>query len=120
MASSDEYSQLQQRMFLAMTIVSVVAVTISAVFFGFHTSTSLLVGVLCSFLYLRLLARSIEKLGVSSQRFGKVQLLVPVLLVIAASRLQTLDLLPALVGFLLYKPSLIMQVMLESRTRASA
>jgi len=40
---------------------------------------------------------------------GKIQLLVPVLLVLAASKVPQLDLIPALLGFLLYKPALIIQ-----------
>lgn len=64
-------------------------------------------------LYLRLLARSIGKLGKSSKTVGKVQLIIPVLLVLVVSRLPQLSLLPAILGFLLYKPSLIIQEMFE-------
>jgi len=71
------------------------------------------VGALAGVVYLRLLARSIGKLGKTSKSVGKVQLVVPVLLVLVVSRLPQLELLPSLLGFLMYKPALILQVMLE-------
>jgi ATP synthase protein I len=40
-------------------------------------------------------------------------LIVPVLLILAVIKLPELQLLPALVGFLLYKPSLIIQFLFK-------
>ena len=114
--SIDEYVQLQQRIFRAALIVSALAVTFTALFFDFYASISLLIGALAGLLYFRLLARSIGKLGKSSKSVSKIQLLVPVLLVLTVSRLSQLDLLPALLGFLLYKPSLIFQTLIETRS----
>ena len=116
--SSDDYVQLQLRIFRATLIVSAFAVAITALLFDSHASISLLLGAFSGIIYLRLLARSIGKLGNSSKSVGKIQLVVPVILVLAVSKLSQLDLLPALLGFLLYKPSLIFQVLLESRSRA--
>jgi len=112
-SSFDEYAQLQRRIFMATLIVSAFAVLITAIFFDFISSVSLLVGALAGVVYLRLLARSIGKLGKTSKSVGKVQLVVPVLLVLVVSRLPQLELLPSLLGFLMYKPALILQVMLE-------
>ncbi len=114
--SSDEYVLLQQRIFRAALIVSAFAVSITALLFDLHVSISLLIGALSGILYLRLLARSIGKLGKSSKSVSKIQLVVPVVLVLAVSKLSQLELLPALLGFLLYKPSLIFQILLESRS----
>ena len=119
-ATSDEYVQLQQRIFRAVLCVSAFAVAITALFFDLNTSISLLVGSCAGVLYLRLLARGIGQLGKSSNSVSKVQLLVPVVLVLAVSKLSQLELLPALLGFLLYKPSLIFQILLESRSRAGS
>jgi len=113
-ASLDEYGQLQLRFILATLVITSFAVAITAFVFDLRTAGSLLVGSLFGVLYLRLLARSIGRLARSSEKVGKVQLLVPVLLVIAASRLHELDLLPALLGFLLYKPAMILQVLREN------
>jgi len=115
-ASSDEYAHLQRRIFMATIFLSAFAIGITAIFFDLQITTSLLVGSFLGLLYLRLLARSIEKLGKSSKQVGKIQLLVPVLLVLATSKLPQLDLIPALLGFVLYKPALIFQTFLETRS----
>ena len=113
-AASDDYLRLQRRLLLATLIVSAIAVLITALAFNLHIAGSLLVGALGGLLYLRLLARSVGKLGNGAKKVGKTQLLVPVVLVLASSRLPQLELLPALLGFLLYKPALILQVLLDS------
>ncbi len=113
-ASSDEYLQLQRRIYRAALLVTVFSVSITAFFFGLQTSISLLIGALSGILYLRLLARSIGRLGSQSKSVSKIQLIVPVVLVLAVSKFSQLELLPSLLGFLLYKPSLILQILLES------
>jgi len=112
-ASSDEYALIQRRFIFAALIVSAFAVSITAFFFDFHTTSSLLVGALAGVLYLWLLARNVGKLGKDSKNLSKTQLLVPVVLVLAVSRLPQLDFLPAILGFLLYKPAIVFQVLFE-------
>jgi len=109
----DAYARLQRRLILATLIVSALAVPFTALVFDPHTAACLLVGALAGVLYLRLLARSVAKLGNGSKKVGKLQLLVPVVLVLAAAKLPQLELLPALIGFLLYKPALILQALAD-------
>ena len=117
----DDYAQLQQRLLLATLIAAgtgvcgASAIVFTALVFDPHTAASVLVGSLAGVLYLRLLGRSVARLGPDAKKVGKLQLLVPVVLVLAAARLPQLELLPALLGFLLYKPALILQVALDLR-----
>ncbi len=111
----DDYAQLQRRLLLATLIAAVLAVLITALVFDLHTAASVLVDSLAGVVYLRLLGRSVARLGPDAKKVGKLQLLVPVVLVLAAARLPQLELLPALLGFLLYKPALIIQVALDLR-----
>ena len=113
-APPDDYARLQRRLILATLMLSALAVLITALVFDLFIAGSVLVGALAGVLYLRLLARSVSKLGNGSKKVGKLQLLVPVVLVLAAARLPQLELLPALLGFLLYKPALILQAVLDS------
>ena len=113
-AHPDEYAQLQMRILVATISLSIISIGITAIFFDLQTTASLLVGCFFGVLYFRLLARSIEKLGKSSKQVSKIQLVVPVLLVLATAKLPQLDLIPALLGFLLYKPSLYFQTLLEN------
>ncbi len=110
---NDEYAQLQRRILLFTVILSALAAGITAIFFDFQLSISVLIGSFFGIVYLRLLARSIGRLGKSSKSVSKVQLVIPALLVLAVSKLPELHLLPSLFGFLLYKPSLIIQGLLE-------
>jgi len=106
---SDEYLELQVRVLSLTFLLTIFAVGIAGFFFGIHVGASVLIGALSGIFYFRLLARGVGKLGTSSKIVGKVQLLVPVLLVLVSSRFPQLDLIPALLGFLLYKPALIIQ-----------
>lgn len=110
----DGYLRLQRRMLLSTVCVTALAVPLTALWFDRSAAVSLLVGALAGLLYLRLLSRSVSRFGVATKSMGKVQLLVPVVLVLAAARLPALDILPALAGFLLYKPALIVQAVLDT------
>ena len=106
---SDEYLELQFQVFRLTFLLTIFFVGIAGFFWGFQVSASLFIGALSGIFYFRLLARGVGRLGTSSKIVGKVQLLVPVLLVLVSSRFPQLDLIPALLGFLLYKPALIIQ-----------
>ncbi len=110
---SAEYVSLQLRIFRINLALTAFAVLVSILFFDFNTAISLLLGACSGIFYLRLLAKSIGSLGKSSSSVSKVQLIIPVVLVLVVVKLPQLHLLPALVGFLLYKPSLIIQFLLE-------
>ena len=108
----NDYLHLQQRLMMATLAVSAAAVPLSWIWFGGSAAASLLLGACSGLLYLRLLARSVASLGKSSRSVGRFQLLVPVILVIAALRVPAIELLPALAGFVLYKPALLLQAVL--------
>ena len=106
---SDEYLELQFRVLRLTLLLAIFSVGLAGFFYGIQASASLLLGALSGVFYFRLLARGVGRLGTSAKIVGKVQLLVPVILVLASSRFPQLDLIPALLGFLLYKPALIIQ-----------
>ena len=108
----EDYARLQRRLMLATLLVSLVAALVTALRFDLHVARSLLVGACAGLLYLRLLARSVARLGGGSRQVGRFQFVVPIILIVASSFPQ-LDLLPAFVGFLLYKPALILQTVLD-------
>jgi len=109
---SDEYLELQFRVFRLTFLLTIFSVGIAGFFLGIQASASLFIGALSGIFYFRLLARGVGRLGTSSKIVGKAQVLVPVLLVLVSSRFPQLDLIPALLGFLLYKPALIIQFLL--------
>ena len=109
----ESFARLQVRLMLATLIVSAVATLFASFYFDLFVARSLLVGAVAGLFYLRLLARSVARLGGGSRQVGRFQLVVPIVLIVAAARLPQLDLLPAFVGFLLYKPALILQAVFD-------
>lgn len=107
-----DYIRLQRRLLVATVCLAAAAVVFTWALFGGETARSLLLGACCGLVYLRLLARSVSRLGPDSRSLGRLQLLVPCLLVIASSRIPALHLLPAFIGFVLYKPALLLQAVL--------
>ncbi|MDC2974756.1 hypothetical protein OAX47_01005 [Prochlorococcus sp. AH-736-K09] len=108
LSQNDEYTKLQLTIFGITFIVSVLIASITGIFFGFIFGFSIFIGAIAGIFYLRLLAKSVGKLGKESSGVSKLQLLVPVCLFIFASKLGSLDILPAMIGFFIYKPSLIL------------
>ena len=107
LSKNDEYTKLQLTIFVITFIVSIFVASITGIFLGFTFGFSILIGAIAGIFYLRLLAKSVGKLGKESTGVSKLQLLVPVCLFIFASKLGSLDIFPAMIGFFIYKPSLI-------------
>lgn len=110
----DDFLRLQRRLLIITLCLAAGAVLITVLVFDRATAVSLAIGAAGSLLYLRLLARSVSRLGENSRSVGKVQLLVPIVLVLAASRLPQLSILPVFLGFLLYKPAVIIQALTDA------
>lgn len=110
----DHYHRLRRRLLVATTVAAVIAVPAVGLIFGSAAALSALVGALSGLLYLVLLSRSVSRLGVASKSVSKIQLLVPIVLVLTAAKLPQLELMPALLGFLLYKPALLVQALLDA------
>ena len=104
---NDEFTKLQVTIFGITFFVSTLLAAITGIFLGFTFGFSIFIGAIAGIFYLRLLAKSVGKLGKESSGVSKLQLLVPVCLFIFASKLGSLDIFPAMIGFFIYKPSLI-------------
>ena len=108
LSQNDEYTKLQLTIFGITFIVSILLAIVTGIFLGFTSGFSIFIGAIAGIFYLRLLAKSVGKLGKESSGVSKLQLLVPVCLFIFASKLGSLDIFPAMIGFFIYKPSLIL------------
>ena len=106
-SKNDEYTKLQITIFCITFIVATLVASITGIIIGYTFGFSVFVGAIAGIFYLRLLAKSIGKIGKESNGFSQLQLLVPVCLFLFASKLGSLDIFPAMIGFFIYKPSLI-------------
>ena len=108
LSQNDEYTKLQLTIFGITFIISILLASITSIFLGFIFGFSIFIGAIAGIFYFRLLAKSVRKIGTESSGVSKLQLLVPVCLFIFASKLGSLDIFPAMIGFFIYKPSLIL------------
>ena len=106
-SKNDEYTKLQITIFGITFIVAILVASLTGIIIGYNFGFSVFIGAIAGIFYLRLLAKSIGKIGKESTRVSQLQLLVPVCLFIFASKLGSLDIFPAMIGFFIYKPSLI-------------
>ena len=107
LSQNDEYTKLQLTIFGITFIVSIFVASITGFFLGFTFGFSIFIGSSAGIFYLRLLAKNVGKLGKESTGVSKLQLIVPVCLFIFASKLGSLNIFPVMIGFFIYKPSLI-------------
>ena len=114
-----DYRRTQRRFLLFTLALSVGSVPLSAICFSGPTVMSFAIGCISGLLYLLLLSRSVAKLGPQSRQLGRAQLLMPVVLVLLSSRWPLFQLVPALIGFLIYKPAVILSTALELRSGSS-
>ena len=106
-SKDDEYTKLQITIFSITFIVAIFVASITGIIIGYTFGFSVFIGAIAGIFYLRLLAKSIGKIGKESNGVSQLQLLVPVCLFLFASKLGSLDIFPAMIGFFIYKPSLI-------------
>lgn len=71
--------------------------------YGLNTGLSFLVGGLGGLVYLRLLSRSIDRLGTGQDRLSNIRLGIFIGVILVATRWQTLQIIPTFLGFLTYK-----------------
>ena len=103
---SNDFFKLQIAIFSLTFLFSLVVTILSCIFISLKFGLSIFIGSIVGIFYLRLLAKSIGNLGKSSSGVSKFQLLLPVCLFIFACKNEFIEILPAIIGFFLYKPSL--------------
>jgi len=107
-----EYYQLQRNLYLVMfAITGLICVSVWVAYSG-QTALNYLLGALAGLLYFRRLARDIEGLGGQQGRlgFGSGRLAIFVAVMILASQLQRLAILPVFLGFMTYKAAIVIYV----------
>lgn len=108
--SMTDYYRLQRELLVIAVGLTGLIFTSTWIFYSLNTALNYMIGSCAGIFYLRLLAKHVEQIGRSKSRFGQTRLVALIILIILASRLEQLEILPVFLGFLTYKASLIVYV----------
>ncbi|NES02920.1 MAG: ATP synthase subunit I [Okeania sp. SIO2F4] len=112
--SIQEYYKLQQELYvITLTITGIIFIFVW-VFYSLNIALNYLIGAATSVVYLRMLAKDVERIGREKGGLSKTRLAMFIGLIIVATQLNELKILPIFLGFLTYKAALIIYVLRTS------
>ncbi|MEM1173150.1 MAG: ATP synthase subunit I [Cyanobacteria bacterium P01_H01_bin.35] len=112
--SIQEYYKLQQELYvITLTITGIIFISVW-VFYSLNIALNYLIGASTSVVYLRMLAKDVERIGREKGGLSKTRLALFVGLIIIATQLNELKIMPIFLGFLTYKAALIIYVLRTS------
>ncbi|MEI6065569.1 MAG: ATP synthase subunit I [Pseudanabaena sp. ELA748] len=117
----EEYNRLKLRL-LTLTLAAGGIITLVVWgWYGWKIALSYLLGALVGAVYLRMLAKGVDRLGSKSKKLGYARFGVFVILIAIAGKSEQLQVLPAFLGFMTYKIAVIavlaQDLTSESRSR---
>jgi ATP synthase protein I len=109
-ASMQEFYQLYQEMLITtLALMGIIFISVW-IFYSLNIALNYLLGACGGIVYLRMLAKDVERLGRERQKLSKTRLALLVGLILLASRWNELQILPIFLGFLTYKATLLIYV----------
>lgn len=109
--SMKEFYQLRNNLIIGTVIIAIVAFLLVWFFYSLSTSLNYLLGACFSIVYVSLLAREVERVGVNKKKVGATRLAIFLGLMIVATQRQQLQVLPIFLGFLSYKAAIIFYIL---------
>ncbi len=105
--SMGEYQQLKQELFLTTLAIAAVAFPTVVYFYGLRIAGNYLLGAVTGVVYLRLLARDVDRLGTETMKLSFNRQALVLVLMLVAAKWDRLQILPVFLGFLTYKAASI-------------
>ena len=105
--SMEEFYQLYQKL-LVITLVITGIVFISVwIFYSLNIALNYLIGACTGVVYLKMLAKDVERLGGEKKRLSKTRFALFIGLIVLATQWRELQIVPIFLGFLTYKATLL-------------
>jgi ATP synthase protein I len=105
--SMGEYQQLKQELYLITLAITAVAFAAVVYFYGLRVAGNYLLGAVTGVVYLRLLARDVDRLGTETMKLSLNRQALVIVLMLVAAKWNQLQILPVFLGFLTYKAALL-------------
>ena len=115
--SMQEFYQLSQQLLLVTLVITGITFVSVWIFYSLHIALNYLIGACGGVVYLKMLAKDVERLGSEKKRLSKTRFALFIGLVVVATQWRELEVLPIFLGFLTYKATLLvytMQTVLKS------
>ncbi|MFM5888619.1 MAG: ATP synthase subunit I [Dolichospermum sp.] len=109
-SSMEEFYQLYRELILITLVLTGIVFISVWIAYSPNIALNYLLGACAGVLYLKMLAKDVESLGREKQKLSKTRLALLVVLILLASKLNQLHILPIFLGFLTYKATLIIYV----------
>jgi ATP synthase protein I len=103
----DGYQQLKRELFVYIAALALPVFFLVWLKFGLNIALNYLLGAVVGLIYVRMLAQAVERLGTENRRLSPNRLGLFAAVIILATRLPQLHVLPVFLGFLTYKAALM-------------
>jgi ATP synthase protein I len=105
--SMQDYYQLKQALLVTTLVITGVAFVGTWIAYSLTVALNYLLGACGGLVYLRMLAREVERIGSEKRRVGSNRLALFIGLMIVATQWQQLQVLPIFLGFVTYKAAIL-------------
>jgi ATP synthase protein I len=106
-----EYYSLQNELFATTLIVALITFVFVWTFYSFNLALNYGVWACVGGFYLKMLAKDVERLGENKKSLSYTRIVLFVGLIVLATKLNDLKIIPILLGFLTYKAALVIYLL---------
>jgi len=112
--NQDDYESLKLKLFIITLVLMGFIFLAIALFYGIKVGLNYLFGACTGVVYLKMLAQSVDELGKQRSRLGYSRLGVFIGVIILATSLEYLQILPIFLGFMTYKAAILVFLVQDS------